>query len=128
MSRQIISTASAPAAIGPYSQAVRVGNTVYLSGQIPLRPDTMELVSGDRDAEIDQVFANLEAVCTAAGAALQDVVRLTIYLTDMADFSRVNDAMARYFDEPYPARAALGVASLPKGASVEMDAILVIAD
>lgn len=128
MSRQIISTDKAPAAIGPYSQAVRTGNTVYLSGQIPLRPDTMELVTGDREAEIEQVFSNLSAVCAAAGGSLQAIARLTIYLVDMADFSRVNDAMARYFDEPYPARAAIGVAALPKGAAVEMDAVLVLAE
>ncbi len=128
MSRQIISTDKAPSAIGPYSQAVRIGNTVYLSGQIPLHPETMELVPGGRDAEIEQVFSNLGAVCAAAGGSLQDIARLTIYLTDIADFGRVNDAMIRHFEEPYPARAAIGVASLPKGAAVEMDAILVLAD
>ncbi|MEX2523667.1 MAG: RidA family protein [Gammaproteobacteria bacterium] len=125
MSREIISTDAAPEAIGPYSQAVRSGDTVYLSGQIPLDPVTMELVAGDMRQQIDRVFRNLEAVATAAGGSLQDVVKLTIYLTDMSHFPLVNEVMAEHFREPYPARAAIGVAQLPKGAQVEMDAILV---
>lgn len=125
MSREIISTDTAPEAIGPYSQAVRSGNTVYLSGQIPLDPATMELVAGDMRQQIDRVFRNLEAVATAAGGSLQDVVKLTIYLTDMSHFPLVNEVMTEHFREPYPARAAVGVAQLPKGAQVEMDAILV---
>lgn len=125
MSREIISTDAAPEAIGPYSQAVRSGNTVYLSGQIPLDPATMELVTGDMRQQIDRVFRNLEAVATAAGGSLQDVVKLTIYLTDMSHFPLVNEVMTEHFREPYPARAAVGVAQLPKAAQVEMDAILV---
>ena len=125
MGKERIHTAAAPGAIGTYSQAVRCGQTVYLSGQIPLLPETMELVSGGIDAEIRQVLDNLSAVAEAAGGGLHDVVKLTVYLTDLADFPRVNEIMARYFSEPYPARAAVGVVALPKGAAVEMDAILV---
>ena len=121
-----IHTDSAPAAIGTYSQAVRAGGTVYLSGQIPLNPATMELVEGSIDAQIRQVFDNLAAVAKAAGGGLGDIVKLTVYLTDLGDFPRVNEIMAQYFQEPYPARAAIGVAALPKAAAVEMDAILVV--
>jgi reactive intermediate/imine deaminase len=128
MSRQIVSTGQAPAAIGPYSQAVRDGNTVYLSGQIPLDPETMELVDGDMRAQIERVFANLRAVAEAAGGTLNDTVKLTVYLTDLGHFQLVNEVMTQVFREPYPARAAIGVAQLPKGALVEMDAILVLAD
>jgi len=125
MAKQPVHTDRAPAAIGTYSQAVRAGKTVYLSGQIPLDPVTMELVGGGVDAQIRQVFDNLAAVAEAAGGELADVVKLTVYLTDLEDFQRVNEIMAQYFDEPYPARAAIGVAGLPKCAVVEMDAILV---
>ena len=125
MAKQPVHTDSAPAAIGTYSQAVRAGETVYLSGQIPLDPETMELVGGGVDAQIRQVFDNLAAVAEAAGGGLADVVKITVYLTDLGNFARVNEIMAQYFDEPYPARAAIGVAGLPKSAVVEMDAILV---
>ena len=125
MGKQRIHTEAAPAAIGTYSQAVRSGQTVYLSGQIPLSPQTMELVDGGIDSQIRQVFENLAAVAAAAGCGLSDVVKLTVYLTDIGDFPRVNEIMAQYFDEPYPARAAVGVVALPKAAAVEMDAILV---
>lgn len=125
MSKQPIHTDSAPAAIGTYSQAIRAGDTVYLSGQIPLDPQTMELVSGGAEPQIRQVFDNLVAVAEAAGGTLADVAKLTVYLTDLGDFSTVNEVMAEYFSEPYPARAAIGVAQLPKGATVEMDAVLV---
>jgi reactive intermediate/imine deaminase len=118
-----IRTPDAPAAIGPYSQAVRAGDTVYLSGQIGLDPATMQLVQGI-DAQIERVFANLAAVARACGLGLEHAVRMTVYLTDLAHFAKVNDAMARYVKEPYPARAAVGVASLPRGALVEIDAIL----
>jgi len=126
MAREIINTAAAPAAIGTYSQAVKVGDTVYLSGQIPLVPQTMELVQGDMRAQITQVFDNLSAVAAAAGGSLADVAKLTIYLTDLSHFPLVNEIMAQHFQEPYPARAAVGVAQLPKGAAVEMDAVLVV--
>ncbi len=125
MKKQPIHTDSAPAAIGTYSQAIRAGGTVYLSGQIPLVPETMELVSGGAELQIRQVFDNLTAVAEAAGATLANVVKLTVYLTDLGDFATVNEIMAEYFTEPYPARAAIGVAQLPKGAAVEMDAIVV---
>ncbi len=125
MSKQPIHTDSAPAAIGTYSQAIRAGGTVYLSGQIPLVPETMELVGGGAEFQIRQVFDNLMAVAEAAGGTLADVVKLTVYLTDLGDFPAVNEIMAEYFTEPYPARAAIGVAQLPKGAAVEMDAIVV---
>lgn len=124
MSREIIQTDQAPQAIGTYSQAVRVGDTVYLSGQIGLDPQAMTLVEGI-DAQIHQVFKNLSAVCTAAGGNLADIVKLNIYLTDLGHFARVNEIMAEYFSEPYPARAAVGVKELPKGALVEADAVLV---
>ncbi|MCB1907339.1 MAG: RidA family protein [Rhodocyclaceae bacterium] len=126
MSRNIISTDSAPAAIGTYSQAVRVGDTVYLSGQIGLDPQTMTLQDGF-EAQTEQVFSNLSAVARAAGGGLGDAVKLTIYLTDLANFAKVNEIMGRHFAEPYPARAAVGVKELPKGALVEADAILVLA-
>ena len=124
MSRQIISTPNAPAAIGTYSQAVRVRDTVYISGQVPLDPATMLLVSGDIDAEIKRVFDNLKAVAAAAGGTLNHAVKVTVFLTDLAHFGRVNEIMATYFQQPYPARAAVGVAALPKGARVEMECIL----
>ena len=124
MTRQAIATPSAPSALGTYSQAIRAGDTVYLSGQIPLDPTSMELVSGTRE-QIHQVFRNLRAVANAAGGGLGDVVKLNAYLTDLADFPLVNEVMAEYFDEPFPARAVVGVASLPKGARVEMEGILV---
>ncbi len=125
MPRQIISTPNAPAAIGAYSQAVRVGSVVYLSGQIGLDPVSMQLVEGI-DAQIVRVFENLKAVAAAAGATLDAVVKLNIYLTDLADFAKVNEAMARYFEQPYPARATVGVKELPRGALIEADAVLVI--
>lgn len=125
MTREVIQTDRAPSAIGPYSQAIRAGDTVYLSGQIPLEPESMDLVRGDIRAQVEQVFSNLEAVCDAAGAGLADIVKLNIYLTDLGNFGLVNEMMEERFNEPYPARAALGVASLPKGAGVEMDAVLV---
>jgi len=124
MTRKTIQTDNAPQAIGTYSQAVRTGNTVYMSGQIPLLPDTMELVSGDMDAQIRRVFDNLVAVAEAAGGSLADVVKLNVFLTDLGHFAMVNEIMAEYFREPYPARAAVGVAALPKGAQVEMDAVM----
>ncbi|MDO9372687.1 MAG: RidA family protein [Gammaproteobacteria bacterium] len=124
MKKTIITTASAPKAIGTYSQAVRVGDTVYLSGQIPLVPHSMELVQGDMSAEITQVFENLKAVAEAAGGNLGHIVKLNVYLTDLAHFPLVNEIMARYFPEPYPARAAVGVAALPRGARVEMDGVM----
>ena len=124
MSREIIQTPNAPAAIGTYSQAVRVGQTVYISGQIPLDPQTGEMVSGDIDAEIERVFNNLAAIAEAAGASLAKAARVTVFLTDLAHFARVNDIMARFFPPPWPARAALGVAQLPRGAQVEVDCIL----
>jgi reactive intermediate/imine deaminase len=125
MTREIIETERAPAAIGTYSQAVRAGNTVYLSGQIPLDPSTMELVSDEPGAQIERVFENLAAVAEAAGGSLADIVKLNIYLTDLGNFPLVNEIMARYFQVPYPARAAIGVRALPKNAGVEMDAVLV---
>lgn len=125
MSRSIVSTPNAPAAIGTYSQAVKAGNTVYLSGQIGLDPASMQLVDGF-EAQTVRVFENLKAVAEAAGGSLADVVKLNIYLTDLANFAKVNEIMARYFAEPYPARAAVGVKELPKGAVVEADAVLVL--
>lgn len=125
MSRSHIQTDKAPAAIGTYSQAVRHGNTVYLSGQIPLDPATMELVDGFEN-QVRRVFDNLSAVCEAAGGNLQDIAKLNIFLTDLGHFATVNEIMATYFEAPYPARAAIGVASLPKDAAVEMDAVMVL--
>jgi len=124
MSREVIKTEMAPQAIGTYSQAIKVNSTVYMSGQIPLVPETMELVAGDVDAQIRRVFDNLAAVADAAGGSLADVAKLNVFLTDLTHFPTVNEIMAEYFQQPYPARAAIGVASLPKGAEVEMDAIL----
>jgi reactive intermediate/imine deaminase len=124
--REVISTPNAPAAIGTYSQAVRFGNTVYLSGQIGLIPDTMELAQGDIDVRIHQVFQNLRAVCEAAGGSLQDIAKLNIFLTDMCHFAKVNEIMAQYFQQPYPARAAVAVKQLPKDTDVEMDGVMVI--
>jgi reactive intermediate/imine deaminase len=122
----VITTPNAPQAIGTYSQAVKAGDTVYLSGQIPLVPDTIALHSGDMAAQIRQVFTNLQAVAQAAGGDLADIVKLNIFLTDLSHFALVNKIMAEYFQQPYPARAAVGVAALPKDAAVEMDAILVL--
>ncbi|MGM0631883.1 MAG: RidA family protein [Pseudomonadota bacterium] len=124
--RDTISTREAPEAIGPYSQAVRNGNTVYLSGQIPLDPTSMNLVSGGIEAQTRQVLDNLQAVARAAGGGLDDLARITIYLTDLGDFATVNEIMAERFDTPYPARSTLQVAGLPKGAAVEIDAIMVL--
>jgi len=126
MNRRIIDTDRAPQTIGTYSQAVRVGETLYLSGQIPLVPETMALVQGDVQAQIRRVFDNLEAVAVAAGGSLADLVKLTVFLTDLADFPSVNQVMAEYFSEPYPARAVVGVSALPKGAAVEIDAVMVL--
>lgn len=126
MNKTIIKTKDAPQAIGTYSQAVKVGDTVYLAGQIPLVPETMALENGDMRAQISRVFDNLAAVAKASGGDLQDVVKLNVYLTDLGHFPLVNEVMARYFHEPYPARAAVGVAALPKGAAVEMDAVMVL--
>jgi len=126
MSKQIISTANAPAAIGTYSQAVRVGNTVWISGQVPLDPVTKELVTGDMEAQIRRVFDNLKAIVQAAGASFDDVVKVSVFLVDLAHFGLVNKVMAEYFREPYPARAAVGVAALPRGAQVEMECILAL--
>lgn len=124
--RSIIQTDQAPAAIGTYSQAIKVGDTVYLSGQIPLDPATMDMVDGGIEAQVRRVFENLAAVCDAAGGSLQQLVKLNIFLTDLGDFATVNTIMAQYFEAPYPARAAVGVASLPRGAAVEMDGVLVL--
>ena len=124
MTREIIQTDRAPQAIGTYSQAVRSGNTVYMSGQIPLIPESMELVDGDMEAQIRRVFDNLSAVAEAAGGSLADVVKLNVFLPDLGHFAIVNAVMAEYFQPPYPARAAVGVAALPKGAQVEMDAVM----
>ena len=127
MKKIVISTNQAPQAIGTYSQAVRVGDIVYLSGQIPLVPETMMLEGGDMRAQIQRVIENLNAVAKAAGGGLQDIVKLNVFLTDLVHFPLVNETMAQYFREPYPARAAVGVAALPKGAAVEMDAVMVLA-
>ena len=124
--KAVIHTNQAPAAIGTYSQAVKVNNTVYLSGQIPLDPETMEIVNDDIAAQISQVFDNLTAVCDAAGGDLSSIVKLNIFLTDLSNFPIVNEIMGQYFEEPYPARAAIGVRALPKGSKVEMDGILVV--
>lgn len=120
----IVATDKAPAAIGTYSQAVKVGTTVYLSGQIPLNPTSMELAGDDFESQVVQVFENLQAVCQVAGGTLADMVKLNIYMVDLANFGKVNEVMGRYFQQPYPARAAIGVKQLPKGALVEMDGIL----
>ena len=126
MQTEIIFTEDAPRAIGTYSQAVKVGNTIYLSGQIPLIPETMELVKGDKTDQIKRVFMNLAAVAKASGGWLSNITKLNIYLTDLSDFPLINEIMPEYFSEPYPARAVVGVANLPKGATVEMDAIMMI--
>jgi reactive intermediate/imine deaminase len=126
MSRQIIATKDAPAAIGTYSQAVRCGNTVYLSGQIPLDPATGQLIEGEVEVHVRRVFDNLRAVCRAAGGDLAQIAKLNVFLTDLGNFTRVNTVMAEYFREPYPARAAIGVAALPRGALVEIDGVLVL--
>lgn len=126
MPRSIVSTELAPAAIGTYSQAVRCDNTVYLSGQIPLDPASGLLVEGAIDVHIRRVFDNLRAVCRAAGGDLQDIAKLNVYLTDFGNFAEVNRVMATYFAQPYPARAAIGVASLPRGAAIEIDAVMVL--
>lgn len=124
--KAIINTDNAPAAIGTYSQAVKVNNTVYLSGQIPLDPATMELVAGGFEAQAHQMFKNLNAVCEAAGGSLKDIVKLGLFLEDLGNFPIINEVMAQYFEEPYPARAAIGVKQLPKGAMVEADGIMVL--
>jgi reactive intermediate/imine deaminase len=126
INKAIIHTDNAPAAIGTYSQAVKVNNTTYLSGQIPLIPATMEMIDGDFEQQVEQVFQNLAAVCSASDGTLQDIVKLNIFLTDMRNFPLVNEAMGRHFNQPYPARAAIGVNELPKGALVEMDGIMVV--
>ena len=124
MSKTPIHTSDAPAAIGPYSQAIRHGDLVFLSGQIPLDPETMQIVEGGIEAQADRMFRNLRAVCRAAGSDLCGILKLTLYLADMGDFPVVNEVMKRYFEEPYPARAAVGVAALPMGAGVEAEAVL----
>lgn len=126
MAKKAIHTDAAPAAIGTYSQAVRSGNLVFLSGQIPLLPETMEVVDGDFEARARQVFKNLQAVAESAGGSLNDIVNVTIFLTDLSNFATVNAVMESFFEQPFPARAAVGVASLPKGVDVEADAILAI--
>ena len=128
MTRQIIASKKAPAAIGTYSQAVKIDNTVYLSGQIPLLPETMELCGDEVEAQINQVFTNLQAVAEAAGGSLGDIVKLNVFLIDLQHFPLINEIMAKFFNEPFPARAAIGVAELPKGSQVEMDAIMHLAD
>lgn len=124
--KAVIATEAAPSAIGTYSQAIKVNNTVYLSGQIPLVPATMEMVEGDFAAQAHQVFKNLRAVCQAADGDLKHIVKLNLYLTDLSNFPIVNEVMAQYFDKPYPARAAVGISELPKGAQVEADGIMVV--
>lgn len=124
MPREVISTSDAPQAIGTYSQAIKVGSTVYLSGQIPLHPGTGELVNGDMRAQVRRVFDNLSAVAAAAGGDLNAVVKLNVFLTDLGEFQTVNEVMAEYFRKPFPARAAIGVAALPRGAAVEVDGVL----
>ena len=126
MSKQIISTTNAPAAIGTYSQATRVGNTIWVSGQIPMDPATKELVKGDMEAQVRRVFENMKAIVLASGASLDEVVKVSIFLIDLAHFALVNKVMAEYFREPYPARAAIGVASLPRGAQIEAECIVAL--
>ena len=126
MQTEIIFTEDAPRAIGTYSQAVKVGNIIYLSGQIPLVPKTMELIEGDKKNQIKRVFMNLAAVAKASGGSLSNITKLNIYLTDLSDFPLINEIMPEYFSEPYPARAVVGVANLPKGATIEMDAVMMI--
>ncbi|TKB51793.1 RidA family protein [Ferrimonas aestuarii] len=122
----VIATDNAPAAIGTYSQAIKAGDTVYVSGQIPLNPETMEMVGDDFDSQVVQVFDNLKAVCEAAGGSLQHIVKLNIFMTDLSNFAKVNEVMGEYIQQPYPARAAIGVKELPKGSLVEMDAVMVL--
>lgn len=124
MPKSIIQTDRAPAAIGTYSQAIKAGHTVYLSGQIPLVPETMTMVSEDFSAQAEQVFKNVQAVCEAAGGTMRDLVKINIYLTDLSNFATVNDIMSQYFQQPYPARAAIGVAELPKGSQIEIDGVM----
>jgi reactive intermediate/imine deaminase len=124
--KQVIHSENAPQAIGPYSQAIKVGNVVYLSGQIPLDPNTMQLVAGDIDAQTHQVFKNLKAVCEAAEGKLADIVKLTIYLIDLSSFQSVNEIMTQFFHEPYPARVTIQVAALPKAAQIEIDAVMIM--
>lgn len=124
--KKVVNTSQAPAAIGTFSQAIRVGDMVFISGQIPLVPETMEMVEGDFSAQTFQMFDNLQAVVDAAGGSLSDIVKMTIFVTDMAQFPVVNEIMARYFNQPYPARAVIGVASLPKGALVECEAVMML--
>ncbi|SFI11883.1 RidA family protein [Modicisalibacter xianhensis] len=126
--KAVIHTEKAPAAIGPYSQAIKAGNTIYLSGQIPLNPQTMELVEGDIAAQARQVFTNLSAVCEEASGSLQDIVKLNLYLTDLGDFAIVNQVMEEFFQAPYPARAAVGVKALPKGSQFEAEGVMVLGD
>ncbi len=126
INKGVIHSDNAPAAIGPYSQAVKAGNTIYMSGQIPLDPATMELVTGDIELQAVRVFENLKAVAEAAGASLNDAVKVNIFLTDLKDFAKVNEVMTRYFAQPYPARACVQVAALPRGAEVEIEAVLVV--
>ncbi|KJZ15658.1 endoribonuclease [Marinomonas sp. S3726] len=128
MSKQVIHTDKAPQAIGPYSQAVRAGNTVYLSGQIPLVPETMEIISEDVSEQTTQVFKNLQAVCEAAGGSLQDIVKLNIFMPDLGNFNAVNEVMMQFFSIPYPARAAVGVRALPKNVKVEIEGVMVLED
>ena len=128
MAKQVIFSENAPAAIGPYSQAIRAGNTVYLSGQIPLVPATMEIISDDVTEQTQQVFKNLQAVCEAAGGSLKDIVKLNIYMTDLGNFATVNEVMTQFFEQPYPARAALGVRALPKDVAVEIEGVMVLED
>jgi reactive intermediate/imine deaminase len=128
MTKEIISTPFAPQAIGSYSQAVKVDNTVYLSGQIPLDPETMQVVDGDISKQIRRVFDNLQAVVSAAGGDFSNIVKLNVYLTDLGNFPLLNEIMAEYFEQPYPARAAVGVAALPKGVAVEMDGVMVLSN
>lgn len=126
MSKQVVQSADAPAAIGPYSQAIRIGDTLYMSGQIPLDPKSMQIVDEGIEAQAKQVFANLRAVAAAAGATLNDIVKLTILMTDLGEFAKVNDIMAAHFDAPYPARATYQVAALPRGARIEVEAVLIV--
>jgi len=128
MSKQVIHTDQAPQAIGPYSQAVRAGNTVYLSGQIPLVPETMEIISDDVSEQTTQVFKNLKAVCEAAGGSLQDIVKLNIFMPDLGNFNTVNEVMMQFFSIPYPARAAVGVRALPKNVHIEIEGVMVLED
>lgn len=126
--KAVINTEKAPAAIGPYSQAIKAGNTVYLSGQIPLNPETMEIVSDDFEAQARQVFTNMQAVCEEAAGSLGDIVKLNLYLVDLDNFAIVNKVMEEFFNQPFPARAAVGVKALPKGSQVEAEAVMVIGD